>query len=178
VLDFGLARAIGSAAEVTGETEKPVLDDLTGSGLALGTPPYMAPEQHRGQDIGPAADQYALCVSLWELAAGERPFRGSTSSELLDAKLAGPPARPRLSKWLDAVLRRGLSVDPRERFDSMRALVAALERGLRRRTRATLLAVVTVTVASAVALGAWGRDLQERRDCDDGAVAKVWNDDE
>jgi eukaryotic-like serine/threonine-protein kinase len=178
VLDFGLARAIGCSGEVTSDTDTPVLDDLTGPGVALGTPPYMAPEQHLAQHIGPAVDQYALCVSLWELATGERPFRGATSRELLAAKLEGPPPDPGLAKWLDAVLRRGLAYDPEARFESMLALVAALERGLGRRRRAVWLGAIAFAITTAAGLGAWGRDLQERRDCDDGAVATLWNDGE
>lgn len=179
VLDFGLARAIGSSGEVTSDTDTPVLDDLTGPGVALGTPPYMAPEQHLAHgDIGPAVDQYALCVSLWELATAQRPFRGASTRELLAAKLDGPPLDPRLATWLDAVLRRGLAVDPQDRFESMLALVAALERGLGRRRRAAWWGAVAFAITTAAGLGAWGRDLQERRDCDDGAVAELWNDGE
>src|SRR5207237_2194723 len=83
VTDFGLARgvdAIDPAAqtvELRGGTAMPsAVGGLTVTGALLGPPAYMAPEQWQGGVVGPAADQFAFCVAMWEALTSERPFRG------------------------------------------------------------------------------------------------------
>ncbi len=102
---------------------------VTQHGLISGTPAYMAPEQHLGQDGGPAADQFAFCVALWEALFRTRPFEGSTYFEISDAIIEGRrrpvPAQSRVPAWLCAILDRGLAPDPRARHPSMRALMAS-----------------------------------------------------
>jgi len=164
VMDFGLARAqpletAPSAAESMAETS-PSVDTLalrvTQAGALVGTPLYMAPEQHLGRELTPAVDQFALCVSLWEGLYGERPFRGDTLEELLGAMLTGRVQEPAKSKavpsWLRRVCERGLAVDPRQRFASIDALLAALVKArARARVRAGLVALGMV---AAIGLGA------------------------
>ena len=100
VTDFGLARDAGAdpmavtvdLGRPTSESENTpsVLSGLTATGSLLGTPAYMAPEQWSGGKIGPAADQFAFCVALWEALAGERPYRGDSFEALKDAIGRGP----------------------------------------------------------------------------------------
>ncbi|MGI8549986.1 MAG: protein kinase domain-containing protein [Dehalococcoidia bacterium] len=78
LLDFGIARAMDDE------------DHLTQVGELIGTPVYMAPEQIRGEDIGPAADIYALAILAFELLTGKPPFSGTTTSIIYD-KLDKPP---------------------------------------------------------------------------------------
>ena len=122
VTDFGLAVAGrsptsgGSAPQENVQTESAV----------MGTPRYMAPEQHAGRrDLGPAIDQYAFCVALWEALVSEPPF---PNHAIVKAKFAGPPAWPRndVPRWLASALERGLQPNPARRFGSMEALLSAL----------------------------------------------------
>ncbi len=117
--DFGLARS----AEVS--------SGLTATGTVLGTPLYMAPEQATGAALSGRADQYALAVIAFELLAGRVPFSAQSPLAVLHQHVTAPP--PPLSSVLpdtppavDAVLARGLSKEPADRFASCGAFVAAL----------------------------------------------------
>jgi tetratricopeptide (TPR) repeat protein len=125
VVDFGLARP---GQDSTGGTR---------SESVVGTPAYMAPEQHAGQSVDARADQYAFCVSLYEALHAERPFGGRTTGELLEAKRAGriptPARRSRVPRAIQRALERGLQPRPEDRWPTMRDLIAALERARRRR---------------------------------------------
>src|SRR5262249_26077772 len=101
VTDFGLARGIEQAIEfettMRAKGPKPADDNtpsplpgLTQTGSVLGTPAYMAPEQWSGEAVGPAADQFAFCVAIWEALAGERPFKGATLEALQADVERGP----------------------------------------------------------------------------------------
>ena len=125
VLDFGLAR-IDQDGSVT---------RLTRPGVLMGTPGYIAPEQLQGEQAGQPADIYALGLLLHEMLTGEHAFAGSNNSAtaLMARVLNGAPntlpdelvcARP----GVDEVVRRCLARRPAERFISMAAVAAALER--------------------------------------------------
>jgi len=105
VLDFGLARGDLRSAD-DGE---PASSELT---RGAGTPRYMPPEQAQGRALGPAVDQYALCVSLREALAGRTA----------DGKDADIP------RWLEAIIARGTAPEPGDRFASMTELLRALAR--------------------------------------------------
>ncbi|HEU5060445.1 MAG TPA: serine/threonine-protein kinase, partial [Kofleriaceae bacterium] len=130
VSDFGLARAV--AEESTSEVGIPRVSgpvELTRTGQAVGTPAYMAPEQHGHRGADERSDQFSFCVALWEAVYGERPFPGDNALELADAVEHGrrrPAPRRKAPRWLRRALERGLEVDPAARFPSMRALLRAI----------------------------------------------------
>ncbi|MCA9704739.1 MAG: serine/threonine protein kinase, partial [Myxococcales bacterium] len=151
VMDFGLAkvRVTEDASESDAAREdarvhlrhpealEAAPSITTRADVVLGTPPYMAPEQHVGTAASPSVDQYAFCVTLWSSLTGERPFHGDADMDaLLRAKLEGPPPWPRSCaaprRVVDAI-RRGLAADPRARWPDMQALLEQLELALRRR---------------------------------------------
>lgn len=108
---------------------------LTNHGEIKGTPPFMAPELHADQPADAASDQYAFCVALYRCISGTYPYRGTNFHELGLAKQhpARMPARSKAPGWVWRIVIRGLSPDPKDRFENMNALLAALERGLGRR---------------------------------------------
>lgn len=148
VADFGLAYS-GAGGTISESGERSGGDEprLTHTGAVMGTPRYMAPEQHRGELVTPAADQFAFCVCLYEGLYGHPPFAGRTLAELADAVTHGrvrePDGDARVPVWLDEVVRRGLRADPDQRFPSMTALLSALEHDpeAARRRRLTIAAV-------------------------------------
>jgi serine/threonine-protein kinase len=133
VADFGLAAAHAETQPAPGESGENALLRMTSTGALLGTPAYMAPEQLRGERATGLSDQFSFCVSLWEAVAGRPPFAGDTVESRSRSVLAGVLVEPppgAFPRWLDALLRRGLSTAPGARFPSMAALIAALEEGL------------------------------------------------
>jgi len=169
VMDFGLARQAGSVAPTveaalssgrlvtTGPSSVPE-PVLTRTGAVLGTPAYMAPEQHAGGTIGPAVDQFSFCVALFEALYGMRPFSGNSVASLALAVLEGrprdPPRNTEVPSWLHAVLLRGLGIDPMDRFPSMDALLAELQRDPPQGHRVWISVGVAIGVASSI-VGLW-----------------------
>src|SRR5262249_59308381 len=115
VTDFGLSRIAEGDVDplaVTGAVSGPATHTMTGA--VLGTPAYMAPEQWTGGSVGPASDQFAFCVALWEALTGERPFRGDTIDKLKEEGKRGPAAldASKLPRRLRRGLRPGLEPGP------------------------------------------------------------------
>src|SRR5437764_1954109 len=120
VTDFGIAKAISEA-----RADQPATNNqsaITPSGMALGTPAYMAPEQVAGDpDVGPSADVYALGVMIYELLAGAHPFAGRRGyAEMMAAHvLELPPPlfqrRPEIPAAVAELVMQCLSKDPLER---------------------------------------------------------------
>ncbi|HSR14869.1 MAG TPA: serine/threonine-protein kinase, partial [Gemmatimonadales bacterium] len=113
VADFGIARAVHDAG---GER-------LTQTGMALGTPAYMAPEQAAGGGVDHRADLYALGVLAYQALAGELPFRGHTAQQLVAAHLTEAPDpitkfRPGLPPVLAALVMRCLEKHPADRVQT------------------------------------------------------------
>ncbi|PRP93296.1 Serine/threonine-protein kinase PrkC [Enhygromyxa salina] len=118
VADFGLAQVIA--------------DHLAGEELRHrpGTLPFMAPEVLRGQAGDPLSDQWSFCVSLWQGLEHGLPYDGWTPAELLESIERGEPwvLQPAVPEAVRSVVRRGLSVDPAQRYPDMHALVAELDK--------------------------------------------------
>ena len=131
--DFGLAKQLESRGKKT----------LSGS--ILGTPIYMSPEQAAGHtdEIGPAADIYALGVMLYELITGRVPFKGATALETIEMVLNRPPEspraiRPETDRDLEAICLRCLAKEAGQRYASAKALAEDLQRYLQHRPIAAL----------------------------------------
>ena len=154
VLDFGLARTHGrpDKAEALAEVDP----ELTDANTLLGTPAYMAPEQHVHPACDARGDQYAFCTALWEALAGARPFRGQTSKELGELKFRGvlppPPKHLYVPRWIWPVLARGLRPDPAARYPDMAALLTALRADPELARIRVLVAVLAVAL---IVVGAW-----------------------
>lgn len=174
VTDFGLARGQIEDGDVeqlpTSRARDAVLDTpLTQTGVLIGTPAYMAPEQFAGRVPDPRSDQFAFCVTAWEALTGARPFRGSTLAELEAASSRGAPttgvATTEMPAAIRGVLARGLDPDPAKRWPDMMALLAALSEaaapGRARLPRTAIVAVSAVAIGGAigiVALSSAGSD--------------------
>jgi serine/threonine protein kinase len=130
ILDFGLAKL--RQPEVAVGTETPTASMETAEGAVMGTVPYMAPEQVRGEPADQRSDLFALGCVLYEMLAGRRPFGGGTSAEITAAILkedAAPLASvvPGIAPSLAAVVSRCLEKRPQDRFDSAHDLSLTLE---------------------------------------------------
>jgi hypothetical protein len=125
---------------------------LTETGLLVGTPAYMAPEQFRGQLADARSDQFSFCVALYEAIFGQRPFAGTTVIDLahnvIQGRIRPPPPTRRVPGWLRRALLRGLATDAEARWPSMDDLLAALSRNPG--VRGWWYAMGGVAVASAV----------------------------
>src|SRR5262245_14827133 len=149
-----------------------VLDSpLTQTGVLIGTPAYMAPEQFAGRAPDPRSDQFAFCITAWEALTGARPFAGSTLDELRAAASDGiPPATGSLPPRVRTVLARGLSADPAGRWPDMRTLLRELEGALvpPRRSRMPLVlrtAFATAAIAAGVVVFTHDRSASSGGDC-------------
>lgn len=177
VTDFGLAKAASSNPVGVSVELDPTTDGLTQTGTVLGTPRYMAPEQHHGEPLTAAADQYALCVALWEALCGGPPFSGPTGPS---DKLDGPPPWPNRETprpIVDAVT-RGLSPQSGDRWPSVTALLAALQPAPRRGRSGWLVGagVVGLVTAGGLSYRAWAQDRAQRCAGASLQLRGVWDD--
>jgi eukaryotic-like serine/threonine-protein kinase len=124
VMDFGLAKEPLAGSE---------LEQLTASGVILGTPEFMSPEQLRGRTLDARTDVYSLALVTYEMLTGQLPFDGKSPQEVMIARLRGDPIplrrrRPELafSASLERVLQRALSREPEHRPASAPEFAAAL----------------------------------------------------
>jgi eukaryotic-like serine/threonine-protein kinase len=120
VADFGVARAVSEVSE-----------KLTATGMVVGTPTYMSPEQASGErEIDGRTDVFALGCVLYELLAGEPPFHGPTPQATLMRRFTGPPRKLRpvvdVPEAVEAALMRSLARDPKDRYGTAAEFAAAL----------------------------------------------------
>ena len=130
ITDFGLAKQLERRTETDGAS-------LTETGVVVGTPSYMAPEQAAGKtkEIGPAADIYALGAILYEMTTGRPPFRGATAIETIGQVLSEDAISPRrlrkeLPRDLETICMKCLQKEPRRRYASALDLADDLDRFL------------------------------------------------
>ncbi len=201
VLDFGLARDTGRDDSDDPDSTRSALRELevrvgeqgshsdsnhaleealTRTGAMVGTLGYMAPEQLRGQPVDAKTDQFSFCVSLYEGLYGLRPFPDQSVGQLVDSVLRGAPRMPPSDTAVPgrvwAVLRRGLALDPGQRWSSLDALLSQLDRQLRRRRRRWVTA--SVGVGAATVLGVWLGRADVPQPCRGATerMQEVWND--
>jgi hypothetical protein len=175
ILDFGLARAVGGDAQ------------LTQTGVVVGTPAYMAPEQARGEALDPRTDLFSLGCVLYRAVTGRLPFPGRNALATL-LSLAEhrptPPARlnPRLPPGLSELIMRLLAQRREDRHASAAAVSAALDDVAagkirpRRRRRRIAIAAAAALLLTAVAIACWtGLDgLRRSEETQDPAAAELF----
>jgi len=133
VLDFGLAKLEATDPPIDATQSPTQAPPLSSAGQVVGTLPYMAPEQVRGEAVDSRTDLFALGVVLYELAAGRRPFEGSTVGVISSAILRDAPAslarvRSDVPVDLDRIVTRCLEKEPRARFQTAIDLAGELRR--------------------------------------------------
>jgi serine/threonine protein kinase len=119
VLDFGISKAKSTDSK------------LTRTGMIMGTPSYMAPEQARGETVDLRADVYAIGALLYQVLTGRRPFDSEDPAAVLSMVLTEEPPRPRsiepsIPEALELVVQRAMAKDPRDRYQTTAELDAAL----------------------------------------------------
>jgi serine/threonine protein kinase/tetratricopeptide (TPR) repeat protein len=148
VMDFGIAKAVSAAS---GET-------LTQTGMMVGTPAYVSPEQASGEELDTRTDQYSLACVLYEMLSGERPFKGPTTQSVL-AKRFTDSAKPlrtlraAVPEAVENVIKKAMSIDREERFPTSGQFGRALASGnLTTPADAPTMPLPTVSAAKSVAV--------------------------
>jgi serine/threonine-protein kinase len=148
VADFGIARAIEAGSDDA---------KLTETGLVVGTPAYMSPEQASGdKGLDARTDVYSLGAVLYEMLAGETPFTGATAQALIVKRLTEPPpsvrsVRPNVPEAVDQAIRRALAPIAADRFATAAQLAQALQAAPTGASSAATVAVTTPTPAETLA---------------------------
>jgi hypothetical protein len=121
--DFGLARIIGASTRITK------------TGVGMGTPDYIAPEQARGANVDGRSDIYSLAIVLFEMLTGRVPFEGDSSLVVLYKHVTDPPPPPReinpdIPEAVERVVLKALAKDPIDRFQRVGDMVTALQQAV------------------------------------------------
>jgi tetratricopeptide (TPR) repeat protein/tRNA A-37 threonylcarbamoyl transferase component Bud32 len=189
VLDFGLARTDGRPPEefLTSEPDGGpahgdlLLQPLTRTGVLVGTPAYMAPEQHRGEVATAASDQFSFCVSLYQCTYGALPFSITSlealQTDVLAGRIAPPPLRSEVPMHLFRALRRGMAPNVEDRFPSMSELLVELARDPGRALRRASLTMAIAGAAAAVSFTVAEASAPAPAFCPDAQaeLADVWD---
>ncbi len=172
ILDFGVAKLRSNPDDPLISEERTMTQD-TSPGTVIGTVGYMSPEQVRGQTVDNRSDIFSLGTLMYEMVAGEHPFRGDSPADTMSAILREDPKEltginPNVSPGLDRVIRHCMEKSPEQRFQSARDLAFQLDvlssgsgtmptvetdRPIFRRRLATIAGVVLL--AAAAGLGGW-----------------------
>lgn len=123
--DFGIAKVLKTEEEHT----------LTGTGVGVGTPEYMAPEQGMGKKVDERADIYAFGVVLYEMITGEKPYSADTPMAVLLKHISDPVPRANqrikdLPEAVEKILIKAMAKDPYNRFQSMQVMISAMQKVL------------------------------------------------
>lgn len=122
LMDFGIAKAVDSGDK-----------ELTGTGVIVGTPQYMSPEQATGEPaIDQRSDQYSLAVVAYQMLSGRAPFEGETARAIMTKQLLDQPAAldglvDNLPVHIADALHRAMQKNPRDRFENVKAFAQALQ---------------------------------------------------
>lgn len=124
IMDFGLAKAREAGAE---------LQKLTSTGIVLGTPEFMSPEQLRGKPLDGRTDIYSLALMAFEMLTGKLPFEGKNQQEMMIARLRAEPTpirqlRSELPSGVEAALLKAMARAADDRFATAPAFAEALRR--------------------------------------------------
>src|SRR5437870_6338302 len=130
LLDFGIAKL--RAGGVSEEAPTATASELTGEGVIVGTPQYMAPEQLEGKPVDARTDIFAFGVVLYEMVAGRKPFEAPSRAGLIAAILERDPPplsrfQPLSPPWLGGLVQRCLAKRPADRWQSCADLLVHLE---------------------------------------------------
>lgn len=122
VMDFGLAKERKTGAE---------LQKLTATGIILGTPEFMSPEQLRGKPLDPRTDIYSLALMTYEMLTGKLPFEGNNQQAMMIARLRNEPIparnrRPDIPEQVDTVLLKAMAREAADRYATAPEFAAAL----------------------------------------------------
>ena len=156
---------------------------LTATGVVVGTPAYMSPEQFEGRSIDERSDQFGFCVALYEALYGRRPFMASElgllRTQIESGEFEPPPRDSKVPSWVWKALARGLAADPAERFPTIGELVKALARDPEKRRRTWILGatagvITLVTGAAALQATSTGPEIEPCSRAG-STLAEVWN---
>ena len=156
LVDFGIARRLDSDAGA----------GLTQTGLVIGTPHYMSPEQALGDpNLGPRSDLYSLGCVLFQMVTGSPPFDGESSQQIVGQHIADPPpaahdVNPKVPREMSDVILRLLEKQPKDRLQSAGEVIAALESDQQpstMRSRATAAQAATELLVSGATTRRTGR---------------------
>jgi tetratricopeptide (TPR) repeat protein/tRNA A-37 threonylcarbamoyl transferase component Bud32 len=185
VTDFGLARPVGNLVRDEPVRELPpsvesssqrLYEPLTQAGAVMGTPPFMSPEQFRGDAVDARSDQFSFCAALYRALYGTRPFEpeelskvakslrrfvgesGDTSSTLerplqIPSPIQEPPRDTKVPAWVRRAVMRGLALEPDGRFASMAELLHALSQARHEEKRRRVGGGAVAAVALVAAVG-------------------------
>ncbi|HVG23977.1 MAG TPA: protein kinase, partial [Thermoanaerobaculia bacterium] len=132
ILDFGVAKLRTNDSGESGLSDEQTMEQDTSPGTVIGTVGYMSPEQVRGQSVDPRSDIFSLGTLLYEMLAGEHPFRGDSPADTMSAILREDPreltsSNPNVNPGLDRVVRHCMEKSPEQRFQSARDLAFHLD---------------------------------------------------
>ncbi len=137
VLDFGLAKLTEPSVPAVDTQASTAPGASTASGVVMGTPRYMSPEQARGLKVDTRTDIFSLGVMLYEMVAGRAPFAGATTGDVIASILRDSPpplteCAPDAPAEMEGILSRALRKDREERYQAVSELLADLKRLKRR----------------------------------------------